>query len=142
MVICYNMKSGKWLVRCIIVCLASIVLCMADNSVRGKAVQDDAGHIVQSSSSAFFDCNSYFLSVPAQRCSSSRNSTSTNSLRTSYQSPRQNTSNSTRTGFTIIKAGKSMNEYSTSLFRKSIVNFPSGMNESNHHLIALRKLII
>ncbi len=83
------------------------------------------------------------FSVPETVCRVPRQTNFSNSLRTISQVQRQNSStNHARNGFILTKSGKSMNEYTTSLFLISILNFPSGMNETNHHLIGLRKLII
>ncbi len=137
-----DMKIGNRLIRFIVICLASVFLCMADDFVNEKVCDEDSVHEIISCSSFSGKCVDCSFSATVAQCSVPRNSTSANSLRTSIQSQRHNTGNSSRTGFTMVKAGKSMNEYSTSLFRKSIVTFPSGMNESNHHLISLGKLII
>ncbi len=121
------MKSGDRLIRYIVICLAAICLCMADDIERGNVYVPYA------------DCS---FSASDLQCGVPRNSTYTNTLGPSLQVQRQNTGNSGRTGFTIMKTGKSMNEYSTSLFHKSIIRFPSGMNETSRRLIGLGKLII
>ncbi len=136
------MKNVNRLTWIMIVCLASVVLCMAADFVRGTINDENPDAGIMSSSSVSFDRVDFSFTASVLQCAVPLNSFSANSLRTSFQSQRQNTTKTSRTGFTMVKAGKSMNEYSTLLFRKSIVNYPSGMNESSHRLISLGKLII
>ncbi len=136
------MKNINRLTWIMIVCFASVVLCMAVDFVRGTINDETPAAVIMTSSPVSFDRVDFSFTAPALQCSVPLNSVSANSLRTSFQTQRQNTTKTSRTGFTIIKAGKSMNEYSTLLFRKSIAKFPSGMNENTHRLISLGKLII
>ncbi len=136
------MKSVNWLIGIIVICLASIFICAANDSVSEGPYDNGSFSGTVSSPSASVDCANVSFTASALQRSAPRNSISTNSLRTSYQTQRQSSNKSSRTGFTMIVAGKSMNEYSTLLFLKSIVNYPSGMNGSNHRLISLGKLII
>lgn len=82
------------------------------------------------------------FSMPENQCRIPRQSNFISSVRTCTQAHRNNHSNHSRQGFTLTKSGKSTNEYTTKLFLTSLMDFPSGMNESNHHLIGLRKLLI
>ncbi len=136
------MKNLNRMIKFMCVCLASVLLCMANESVHDEIRGDGPSAGIRTSVSYSSDYADFSFTSSAVQCNAPRNTTSTNSLRTSYQTHRHNTGKSARTGFTMIKSGKSMNEYSTSLFYKSIVNFPSGMNENNHRLISLGKLII
>ncbi len=130
------------LIRIMVICLAAVILCMANDFVREKIHDEVSISGTLTSSSSFVGCTEASFTAYALQCGVPQNSISANSLRTSCQTQRQNTNKTTRTGFTMIKAGKSMNESSALLFLKSIVDYPSGINESNHRLISLGKLII
>lgn len=132
------MENVKRLIKFIVICLASI--CLADDSLCDKAY--DNGYQIKAPLSFSLERTDCSFSVSDLQCCIPRNTSYSPSIRISFQTQRQNTTNYTRNGYTLIKAGKSMNEYSTSLFRKSIVSFPSGINESSHRLIVLGKLII
>ncbi len=132
------MENVRRLIKFIVICLVSI--CLADDSLCEKVCGEDS--LSANSLSVFPECPDISFSATVLQCNAPRSTSSANSLRTSFQNQRQNSNNSTRTGFTMVKAGKSMNEYSTSLFRRSIINFPSGMNGGGHRLISLGKLII
>ncbi len=136
------MKNINRLIKIMVICLAAVILCRANDSVREKLHDEESVSGILTSSSSFSGCTGFSFTAHALQCAVPQNSVSANSLRTSYQSQRQNTHKTTRTGFTMIKAGKSMNESSTLLFLKSIVNYPSGMSEDTHRLISLGKLII
>ena len=75
------------------------------------------------------DCFSF--SAPETQCT-----------RTVSQAKRNGSSDFSGHGFTLSKSGKSMNQYTTSLFFVSINRFPSGLAETGHHMIHLGKLII
>ena len=45
-------------------------------------------------------------------------------------------------GFTMTKAGKSMNSYSTAQYALSIIKFPSGLIQNSNRFISLEKLVI
>ncbi len=100
----------------------------------GKEIRIPDEDVVRTGHSSF--------SMPEPQCRIPRQSNLANTLRVHSQAQRQNHTPQSRHGFTMTKSGKSMNEYSTSLFFISILDFPSGLNESSHHLIRLRKLII
>ncbi len=136
------MKNVNWLIGVIVICLASIFSMHDNDSVHEEIYDDVSFSGTVSSPSASIDCANFSFTASMLQRSAPRNSISTNSFRTSFQTQRHSSNKSSRTGFTMIVAGKSMNEYSTLLFRKSIVNYPSGMNESTHRLISLGKLII
>ncbi len=135
-------RRNNWIVKCIVICLASACLCLADDFAVGKFQDKEVISDITVSPSVCLGLTHSSFSATHLQCSIPCNFNFANSFRTSFQTQRQNGGGSAKKGFTMIKAGKSMNEYSTSLFRRSIVKFPSGMNEDNHHLIALRKLII
>ncbi len=136
------MKNGSWLVKYIIICFVLVCMGKADDSVCEGGFGDESVSEIISSSSFSGKSVNYSFTATSYQCSVPRNSNYTNSLRTSYQTQRHNSGGSAKRGFTMLKTGKSMNEYSTSLFHKSIANFPSGLNESSHRLIVLGKLII
>ncbi len=133
------------ILKLIVVCLACISANKADDLLDKNISRDfdngiistvsgDENNIIKTGYSSF--------SMPETQCRIPRQSNFSISLRTFGQAQRNNSTNSSRNGFTLMKSGKSMNEYSTSLFHTSILNFPSGMSESTHHLISLGKLII
>ncbi len=129
-------------IKYIIISLAVICIDKADFNNADEPVNANYVSEILDPYSYSIDSENYAFSSPKTRCRVPRQSNFTNTLRTSSQAQRQNTVNQSRNGFTLVKAGKSMNEYTTSLFLRSIINFPSGLSESNHHLIGLRKLII
>ncbi len=135
-------RRNSWIYKCIVFCLVAVSLYLAgDSSSYDSPDGETVSEIISSSSFSGRSVN-YSFSAATLQCSAPRSSTYTNSLRTSFQTQRHNGGGSAKRGFTMLKAGKSMNEYSTSLFYKSIVRFPSGLNESSHRLIVLGKLII
>ncbi len=138
------MKSGKFIgfLKYMIICLALVAFEKADDSSVDSKMTEETASLITASAEDFIDTDVYSFSVPENQCRIPRNSNLTTSLRIFSSGQRQNSSNFARNGFTIIKNGKSMNEYTTNLFFVSLYNFPSGMNESSHHLIGLRKLII
>ncbi len=89
-----------------------------------------------------FDVSHYSFTSPDAQCPVPRQSNIANTSRTLVQAKRPNLQNMARHGFILAKSGKSMNKYTTSLFFVSILNFPSGLTGSSHHLISLGKLII
>lgn len=86
--------------------------------------------------------HSYALTSSQTECRVPRQTNIANSFRTFSAHRRYNTTTYSGSGFTVTKVGKSMNTYSSSLFFSSLRLFPSGLNESSHHLINLRKLLI
>ncbi len=82
------------------------------------------------------------FTTPEAQCRIPRQTSISNTFRTFAQAKRLNHLNSARHGFIMEKPGKSMNQYTTSLFSVSILNFPSGLSETTHRLISLGKLII
>ncbi len=139
-----SMKSGRIIgfLKYMVVCLALVAFDKADDALMDSKTTAETASLLTVPEEDFIDTNIYSFSVPENQCRIPRNSNLTTSLRTFSSGQRQNTSNFARNGFTIVKNGKSMNEYTTNLFFVSLYNFPSGMNESSHRLIGLRKLII
>ncbi len=117
-----------------ILSLALILVDKADVLPSASESSDFATVLIEAENFAF--------SMPEPSGQLPRQTNFTSSLRTFAQAGRQNQPHQNRHGFTMTKSGKSMNVYTTSLFFQSILNFPSGLNESSHHLISLRKLII
>ncbi len=113
------MKNRPWLIKCIIVCLASVCLYMADDSVREEAWDGDDFSVAAS----YVECSGISFSAASMQCRISRNQSSFNSLRASFQTQRENSAGFVKKGFTIVKAGKPM-------------------SESTRRLIVLGKLII
>ncbi len=139
--------EGKNLIlKLLIVCLALISAQKADDFLYPSdrdgfpSIQNDSE--IRKPETGLIRTENSVFSMPESQCRIPRQTNFTNSLRTSGHAQRQNNAGQLRTGYTLVKSGKSMNEYTTSLFFRSILDFPSGMNESNHHLISLRKLII
>ncbi len=131
------------ILKCFIVCL----LCIAANKADDWLYRTDSriGTInseIRIPEANLISIENYSFSSPETQCRVPRQSNFTSTLRTFSQAQRNSSSNHSRHGFVLTKSGKSMNEYTTSLFFISILNFPSGLNEANHHLISLRKLII
>ncbi len=137
--------EGKiWILKYLVICLAVIFAQKADDllfsdyniTINGRTseIKTTETNLIMMDYSSF--------SAPEAQCRIPRQTNFTNSFRTPVQAHRHNTGNTSRNGFTLTKSGKSMNVYTTSLFLISIINFPSGMKEANHHLIGLRKLII
>ncbi len=127
-----------------VICLAFVFVNKADDIFvceSGHAAYEILSEIRKHESDLIKTENSKF-SAPENQCRVPRQSNFTTSLRTAAQAHRNSQTNHSRNGFTLTKSGKSMNGYTTSLFIISILNFPSGMNETSHHLIGLRKLII
>lgn len=131
-----KLKGKLSILAGLIICLSCILNDKADDVL----VSYDYGHNI---GSHFMDQDKRdFFSAPETQCRVPRQSNVINSTRTLTQAQRSNTTNISRHGFTLSKAGKSMNQYTTSLFFVSINRFPSGLAESSHHLIYLGKLII
>lgn len=95
----------------------------------------DAGSFSNASDFSAFSSSETQCRVPRQTSYS-------NSTRNISNSRRSNSTSVPRNGFVLTKPGKSMNSYTTLLFQDSINRFPSGMTETDHHLISLGKLII
>ena len=93
-----------------------------------------------SSLSKTADC--YAFSSSETQCRVPRQTSYSSSTRSITNSRRSGPTNLPRNGFIMTKSGKSMNSYTTSLFFNSINRFPSGLTETDHHLISLGKLII
>ncbi len=137
-------KGNKWILRLVIVCLAVLFAQRADDllsqdhmdalKVSESEIKNPETNLVKTENSSF--------SMPETRCRVPRQTNIAIPLRTFGQAHRHNISNHSRHGFTLTKSGKSMNEYTTSLFFRSLIDFPSGLAETNHHLISLGKLII
>ncbi len=136
--------DGKIVMKLLFVCLVMLTAGKADDLLHCDArtsaaeiiseIRNTETNLIRTENSAF--------SIPETQCRIPRQTNFTGTARTLVQAGRHNISSQGRNGFTMTKSGKSMNEYSTSLFFISILNFPSGLNESSHHLIRLRKLII
>ncbi len=132
--------------------LASLIICMScllnDNAdLSSSSFFNDDHYVVNLIDSDSRDAHHYqnenfSFSAPETQCRVPRQSNVINPTRTLSQGKRNNSVNHTRHGFTLSKSGKSMNQYTTSLFFVPINRFPSGLAESSHHLIYLGKLII
>ncbi len=145
--ICINLRCMRFdsiigLMKYMIICLAFICFDKADDSSSALRLEDEISSEFTIPAQDYFQTENFSFSVPETQCRVPRQSNFINTFRTFSQAQRTNSVNQSRNGFTLVKAGKSMNEYTTSLFFKSIINFPSGLNESSHHLIGLGKLII
>lgn len=103
---------------------------------------DIASSVVSADIYDSVSAHSYALTSSQTECRVPRQTNIANSFRTFSANRRHHTTASSGNGFTMTKAGKSMNTYSSSLFFDSLRLFPSGFNESSHHLINLRKLLI
>ncbi len=132
----------KKFLRLVVICLAFVCIDKAAGSLSPDSDSHSAVSETLNTASHQFHPNSFAFSTAETQCRVPRNSNFANSLRPFAKTLRQNSTSQTRNGFALIKSGKSMNDYSTSLFIVSMLNFPSGMNESTHHLISLGKLII
>lgn len=120
----------------LIICLS----CLLNDKADDILISQDYGQEIESH---FIDQETRdTFSAPETQCRVPRQSNVINSTRTLTQTQRNNTTNISRHGFTLSKSGKSMNQYTTSLFFVPINRFPSGLAESSHHLIYLGKLII
>ncbi len=138
----------KYIVICL-TCLsvaekADDLLCPDANEPECRAIYDAGGAVweFQDSARSHFDADRYSFTLPDAQCPVPRQTNIANTSRTSAQAKRPNLQNIARHGFILAKPGKSMNQYTTSLFFVSILNFPSGLTEANHRLISLGKLII
>ncbi len=130
------------LVRILFVCLAVLLFSKTDELYSSIRIEDEVSSEILIPTDEYFQTENYSFSAPETQCRVPRNSNFSISLRTFAKAHRSNPSSQSRNGFTMVKSGKSTNEYTTSLFLISIFNFPSGLNESTHHLISLGKLII
>ncbi len=132
--------------------LASLIFCLScmlnDNADSFSSSFFNEDHNVvnlidsDSQDAHHFQNGNISFSVPETQCRVPRQSNVINPTRTLSQGKRNHPVNHSRHGFTLSKSGKSMNQYTTSLFSVSINRFPSGLAESSHHLIYLGKLII
>lgn len=132
--------------------LASLLICLSflldDNAdVSSSSFVNDDHIVVNLTDSDSCDANHYqngnfSFSASETQCRIPRQSNVINPTRTLSQGNRNHPVNHSRHGFTLSKSGKSMNQYTTSLFFVPINRFPSGLAESSHHLIYLGKLII
>ena len=126
----------------LIICLAGIFYQTDSSDLSQDSDFDIASAVVSRDMSHSVSAHSYALTSSQTECRVPRQTNIVNSFRTFSANRRHNTTTSSGNGFTMTKAGKSMNTYSSSLFFDSLRLFPSGFNESSHHLINLRKLII
>ncbi len=135
--------EGKFgILKYLIVCLALICVNKADDFLRHTDnVAETVSEIIPTESN-HIKAENFSFSMPEAQCRIPRQTSVANSLRTFAQAHRLNPTNQSRSGFTLTKSGKSTNVDTTLSFLSSIITFPSGMNETNHHLISLRKLII
>ncbi len=133
-------KRSIGIIEYVLVCLAFVFMSKAGISMSYDSeeitgeIRNHESNLIRNEISA--------ISVPETQCRIPRQSNFSISLRSFSLSGRNSTNIHSRTGFAMMKAGKSMNESTTNLFLTEILNFPSGLNESNHHLISLRKLLI
>ncbi len=125
-----------------IVCLAFIYMDKADEFHSAAFIEDADKSEFTVPAEKHFHADNFAFSAPETQCRVPRQTSVTNTVRTITQASRNHSTTNSRNGFTLIKAGKSMNDYTTSLFFISKLNFPSGMDEADHHLISLGKLII
>ncbi len=128
----------------LIICL---VLIMIDKSGDSSFVQlhdgfNNESSEIRNTGNNFLSAENPTFSMPENECRIPRQSNFSTSLRTFSQAQRNMQSSHSRHGFTLIKTGKSLNVNTIFVYLNAIINFPSGMNEANHHLISLRKLII
>ncbi len=136
-----EIRRHNWIFRCIVICLA--LVCWNGTAHDNGLEDDSALEIINLSSNlvvtdteadAFLSCDAAFTSL--------YNSCFTIPARTPAKVGRQYSSKNTRHGGSLIKAGKSMSEYATSLYLKYITNFSLGPDESKPLFICLRKLIL
>ncbi len=137
--------EGKfWVLKYVIVCLAFLYADKADDFLfhaSEHSPEETVQEIIRTES-VRTTAENFAFSMPEAQCRVPRQTNIANSLRTFAQAHRNGGINHSRSGFTLTKSGRSMNENTISSFIISIKNFPSGMAESSHHLIGLRKIII
>ncbi len=139
-----KMERALKILRYLFVCLIFILINEADTFCFHESDYDEnIVSTIANTETNISKTENLSFSMPETHCRVPRNTNFSFSFRTSRLAARTNSSvNHSRCGFTLTKAGKSMNESTTDLFLSEILNFPSGMNETNHRLIGLRKLII
>lgn len=139
-----KLKAKFSFIACLVICLSCFMNDKAEVSLYSD-VKDPIEAFFNDSDSRTdhqfrHDCFSF--SAPETQCRVPRQTNVINPTRTVSQAKRSGSSDFSRHGFTLSKSGKSMNQYTTSLFFVSINRFPSGLAETGHHLIHLGKLII
>ena len=114
-----------------------------NNDLHANHVDNESAVREMIDAKTFSDASDYSaFSSSETQCRVPRQTSYSNSTRNISNSRRTNSTSVPRNGFVLTKSGKSMNSYTTLLFQDSINRFPSGMTETDHHLISLGKLII
>ncbi len=139
--LCGAMKTGRLILAFIMICFVYLCLHKADNSTSGNTPVKGFQSEITTSSEGFEAAAHTSFSLPEMRCRSSRNSSVRNTSRTVLQTLRQNATTHAKGGFTLKNSGKSLQNHTT-IFFSSLIAFPSGINETHHHLVCLRKFII
>ncbi len=139
--LCGAMKAGRLILAFIMICFVYLCLHKADNSASGNIPAKECKSEITTSSEGFETPAHTSFSLPEMRCRSSRSSSVRNTSRTVLQTSRQNATSHAKGGFTLKNSGKSLHNHTT-VFFSSLMAFPSGINETHHHLVRLRKFII
>ncbi len=131
-----------WILKYLAICLACLLADKADDLLCHDTNVIMAESCIQLADSDCIDNSTYSFSSPDIPCRVPRQTNIANTVRTFTQAKRPNHPNMARHGFTLAKSGKSIKHCTKSLFSLSILNFPSGLTQTNHRLISLGRLII